>query len=342
MTTGLSASPEPSVAAQQIVADLAPSGRGRSVWRSIGTTSLIRLLELAGFLVLLVTVLFFLVRFAHDPALILAGPDATQDQVEAVRHLYGFDRPLVVQYFEFLRRFLTFDFGNSIQERVSAMSVVLPRAGTTLMLCTFATILNVAVSAPLGLYLGRSDGNRRLRKVINGVVIVSQGVKYYIVGMLLVLVLAIHFPVFPATGWNGVSSWVLPSVSIAWLAAPRLTRIVASSAQQVWSSEMVYGATAFGIRHRTIRSRYVLPNVLVPLISTAGTQFTLMVSGAVILEGLFGIPGLGQTLVIAVQNSDFPVMAASVTLIGVIVFIVTTLSDLAYRFVDPRLRRQGS
>lgn len=317
-------------------------GRRRALLFGLAITLIVRLLELAGFLVLLVTALFFLVRLQNDPAAVLAGPDATQDQLEAVRHLYGFDRPLALQYGEFLQRFLTFDFGNSVQEQRAALSVAMQPAGTTLTLCVFATLINVAVSAPLGIYLGRSSGRQRLRRAVNGVVLATQGIQFYIVGMLLVLLLAVKNPVFPATGWGGARAWVLPSVSLAWLAAPRLTRIVSSAAQQVWTSEMVHGATAFGLRRRTIRNSYVLPNVFVPLISTAGTQFTLMLSGAVIIEALFGISGLGQLLVLAVQNGDFPVLAASVTVIGVVVFIVTTLSDLAYRLVDPRLRRSRS
>lgn len=316
--------------------------RGRGLFFGLGRTLVVRILELAGFLVLLVTALFFLVRVQSDPAAVLAGPDATQDQLEAVRHLYGFDRPLIVQYWSFLQRFLTFDFGNSVQEQRPALDVVLQPAVTTLMLCAFATLLNVLISTPLGIYLGGTSGHRGVRRTWSGVVVAAQGIQFYIVGMLLVLLLAVRTTVFPATGWDTPSSWVLPTVSLAWLAAPRLTRVVSSSAEQVWASDMVTGAHAFGLRHRTIQYRYVLPNVLVPLISTAGTQFTLMLSGAVIIEGLFGISGLGQLLVLAVQNGDFPVLAASVTVIGVVVFAVTTLSDVAYQLVDPRLRRSST
>lgn len=316
--------------------------RGGGLARALSRTLLVRVAELAGFLVLLVTALFFLVRVQADPAVVLAGPEASPEDVQAVRVLYGFDHSLIVQYWNFLSRFLLFHFGNSVQERSPALSVALHPAATTVLLCTLATALNLLVATPIGAYLGRPARRRAGHKLVSGAVIGAQGLQFYIVALLLVLLLAVRSHVFPATGFTGVQSWVLPSVSLAWLAAPRLARVVASAAGQVWASEIVVGAHAFGLRERTIQYRYVLPNVLVPLISTAGTQFTLMLSGAVVIEGLFGINGLGQLLVLAVQNSDFPVLSASVTLIGIVVFIVTTLSDILYRIVDPRLRRSGS
>jgi peptide/nickel transport system permease protein len=173
-------------------------------------------------------------------------------------------------------------------------------------------------------------------------VLAAQGVQYYIVGMLLIAVFAINLRLLPAIGFDRPDSWVLPSIALAWLAAPRLTRVVASAASQVYGSEIVHTATAYGLRPGTIRTRYVLPNVMVPMIATAGTQFTLLLSGAVIVEGLFGINGLGLLLVVSAQNFDFPTLAASVTLIGLIVFAVTVISDLLYRLVDPRLRRSGA
>lgn len=305
-----------------------------------------RVIELVGFLVLLVTVLFFLARVQGDPAVILAGPEATPEDVAQIRVIYGLDSPLIIQYLNFLRQFLLFDFGNSITERIPALELAAGRLGTTLLLCVIATIINVAVATPIGIYIGRGTGaatgrRRPLRKVVSGIVLATQGIQYYIIALLLITVFAIKLQVLPAIGFDRADSWILPSVSLAWLAAPRLARVVQSAARQVWSSELVHTATAYGLSPATIRNKYVLPNVLVPLIATAGTQFTLLLSGAVIVEQLFGINGLGQLLVVSVQNADFPSLAAGVTLIGLVVFAVTAVSDVLYRIADPRLRRNG-
>jgi ABC-type dipeptide/oligopeptide/nickel transport system permease component len=303
----------------------------------------IRVIELVGFLVLLVTVLFFLARLQGDPAVTLAGPEASVEDVARIRVIYGLDSSLIIQYLNFLKHFVLFDFGDSINERTSAIGLAAGRLKTTLTLCVIATIINVAVATPIGIYIGAGSAGRRrpLRKIVSGTVLASQGIQYYVVALLLITVFAIKLQLLPSIGFDQADSWILPSLSLAWLAAPRLARVVQSAASQVWSSEVVHTATAYGLSPATIRNKYVLPNVMVPLIATAGTQFTLLLSGAVIVEQIFGINGLGQLLVVSVQNADFPSLAAGVTLIGLIVFAVTAISDVLYRIVDPRLRRNG-
>lgn len=311
----------------------------REIARRLG----VRLIELVAFLVLLVTVLFFLARLQGDPAVTLAGPEASLEDVARIRVIYGLDSPLIVQYFNFLQHFLLFDFGDSINERIPALELAAGRLGTTLILCVIATVINVAVATPIGIYIGGGTSARRgrLRRVVSGIVLACQGIQYYVVALLLITVFAINLQLVPALGFDRADSWILPSLSLAWLAAPRLARVVQSAARQVWSSEVVHTATAYGLSPATIRNKYVLPNVLVPLIATAGTQFTLLLSGVVIVEQLFGIHGLGLLMVVSVQNADFPTLAAGVTLIGLIVFVVTALSDVLYRIVDPRLRRSS-
>lgn len=316
-------------------------GRRPGLAARLGRQTGKRLLEAVVFLFLLVTALFFLLRLNGNPAAVLAGPGATPEQVSAVEKLYGLNHPLIVQYGLFMKKFLLLQFGNSLTAQTSALTIAVSHAWKTIFLCLLATVVNVVIATPMGLYLGRRNPSR-LHRAARWAVLVAQGVQYYVVGILLVAVLAVHFKVFPATGVTKASGWVLPTLALAWLAAPRLTRVVASAAQEVWESDYVRAASAFGLRPGAVWWKTVAPNVAVPLIATAGTQFTLLISGAVIIEGLFGIPGIGQALVHAVGNSDFPVVAAGVTVIGVIVFVVTTLTDVLYQIVDPRLRRQGT
>lgn len=307
----------------------------------LGRQVLKRLIEAVVFLILLITALFFLLRLNGNPAAVLAGPQATHAQLLAVEKVYGLNQALIVQYGDFMQKFLLLRFGESLQSQTSALGIAVSHAWKTVLLCLFATVLNVVIATPLGLYLGRAHRSRT-RRITRWCTLVAQGMQYYIVGILLVAVLAVHFHVFPATGVQSASGWVLPTIALAWLAAPRLARVIASAAEEVWTSDYVRAATAFGLRPASVWWRTVAPNVAVPLIATAGTQFTLLISGAVIIEGLFGIPGIGQALVQAVGNADFPVVAAGVTVIGIIVFAVTTLTDVLYQIVDPRLRRQGA
>ena len=309
--------------------------------RTVGAQVARRLVEGIIFLLLLVTALFFLIRLNGNPAAILAGPNATPDQVATVERLYGFDHPLIVQYLDFIRRFAELHFGRSMQEQTSALGIAVSHARKTLWLCALATVANVAISTPLGVLLGKHAGNRRGRTA-NRIVAVAQGVQFYILGMVLLTLFAVRLHLVPATGTSRFGAWILPTASLTWLVVPRLTRVVASVAEDVWRSDYVRAATAFGLSERAIWWRTVTPNVAVPIIATAGTQFTLLISGAVIIEGLFGINGLGQALIQAVGNADFPVLAASVTVVGVIVFAVTSLSDVLYQVADPRLRRAMS
>jgi peptide/nickel transport system permease protein len=325
---------------QPAAAEAAPDEPRHSLPRTIAIRLGVRVLELIGFLFVLVTVLFFLARIQGDPANTIAGPEATPAQIAQVRAEYGLNSSLVVQYLHFLQHLLFFNFGESINERVGALGLAWGRLGTTLILCAVATVINVAVATPIGIYIGGSSGGwgRPVRKSASGAVLVAQGIQYYVVAIVLVTIFAVNLGWLPAIGFSGVKAWILPAVSLAWLAAPRLARVVQSAARQVWSSELVQTATAYGLSPATIRNKYVLPNVLVPLIATAGTQFTLLLSGAVIVEVLFSINGLGQLLVNSVQNADFPTLAAGVTLIGLVVFVVTALSDVLYQLADPRLR----
>lgn len=307
----------------------------------IASQVLKRLIEAVVFLFLLITALFFLLRLNGNPAAVLAGPDATKAQLAAVEKVYGLDHGLFVQYLTFMKKFLLLQFGNSFFSQTSALDLAVSHAWKTVLLCLFATVVNIVVATPLGLYMGRPSTSH-LHRITRWLILVAQGVQYYIVGIFLVAVFAVHVHLFPATGVETISGWVLPTIALAWLAVPRLARVVASAAEEIWASDYVRAATAFGLRPATVWWKTVAPNVAVPLIATAGTQFTLLVSGAVIIEALFGIPGIGQALVQAVGNDDFPVVAAGVTVIGIIVFVITTLSDVLYQIVDPRLRRQAA
>ena len=300
-----------------------------------------RVLEAVVFLLLLVTALFFLLRLNGNPAAVLAGPNPTPAEVAVVERIYGLNRPLWIQYLVFIGKFVRLNFGDSFSQQTSALALVVVHARKTLFLCVLATVLNVVVATPLGIYMGRRSRGMAGR-VARGGTLVAQGVQYYVVGIILVAVLAVHLHLLPATGVQSATGWILPVVVLAWLAAPRLARVVASAAEEVWSADFVRAARAFGLRPRTVWWRTVAPNVAVPLIATAGTQFTLLISGAVVVETLFGVPGIGQTLVQAVGTDDFPVVAAGVTVIGIIVFLVTTVSDVLYQIVDPRLRRAGA
>jgi peptide/nickel transport system permease protein len=300
-----------------------------------------KLRDLAILLFALSTLLFFLLRAAGDPAQVMAGPEATAEALAAIRAEYGFDQPLLVQYGRYLFNLVTFDFGLSLASREPALSVVLKAAGPTILLTFAAMAATLLVAIPLGAWLGqRPDAPGR--RAVAGVLFVLQGVPGFVITLLLIQVFAVWLLLLPSTGFSGPQSWILPVAGLASFLAPKLARVLAANVAESMREDYVRTARAIGASEREVLWRHAVPNALLGAAALIGAQFAFLLGGSVVTEAIFSWPGLGWHLLKSTQTLDFPVVQAIAVAIAVLVFAVTTLTDLSFRLLDPRLRTQGA
>ena len=305
----------------------------------VGSALRKRLIELVILLFAITTLLFFLLRLSGDPAAVLAGEEATPEQVEVIREFYGLNDPLVFQYLRYVRDVVTLNFGVSLQTQQSAIAVVLERLGSTLMLALLAMVVTALLAIPIGAWLGaRPDA--RCRKAANTVVFILQGMPGYIVGLLLIQLFAVHFRLLPSIGNRGSLSWVLPTLTLASFLVPKLVRVIAANVTEAMREDYVRTARANGATTFEVVLRHALPNALIGATALIGTQFAFLMSGAVVTEWIFAWPGFGQLLIQSVQRLDFPIVQAAVFVIAGLVFVANAGTDVLFRVIDPRLRSQ--
>jgi peptide/nickel transport system permease protein len=283
------------------------------------------------------TVLFFLLRLAGDPAVVLAGPDASEEQLQAVRAEYGFDRSLLVQYVSYVRNLLTFDLGNSLADGTPAFTKALTAFPASALLAGLAMSIACFCAIPLGVWLGARRGGAR-RTTARWLLFALQGVPGFVVALILVQVFAIELMWLPALGYGGPLTWILPAVSVASFLMPKLARMVEANVSTALGSAYVRTARAIGASESAILWRHALPNALLGATALVGAQLAFVVTGLVIIETMFAWPGIGWLLVQSTTNLDFPVVQA-ITLITVgAVFVINALTDLLQHVLDPRLR----
>lgn len=309
-------------------------------WLATGRALARRAGELLVLLFAISTLLFFLLRLSGDPAQVIAGEAATPAQVDSIRDRFGFNDHVVVQYGRFIARAATLDFGASISSGQPAMGLVLEVLPATAVLTVVAITANLAAAIPLGAWLG-SRPDSRSRQATAALVFIAQGVPGYVVGLLAIQVFTVWLGWLPSIGNRGVSSWILPSLTLAAFLAPKLTRVLAANVAETMREDYIRTALANGASAPTVLWRHAVPNALLGAVAILGVQFSYLLSGAVVTEYIFAWPGAGRLLVNSVTTLDFPVVQAAVFVTAALVFIASIATEVLFRLVDPRLRRSG-
>lgn len=299
--------------------------------------------------VLTVTVVVFAVMnvLPGDPALTILGIEASEAALEALRVQLGLNEPVVVRYFRWVGAALTGDFGTSHAFRVPVTELVVERLPLTLSLAFGGMIATIALALALG--VGAAANHRRAGDW--GVMFVSQigiAVPSFWAAMLLVLLFAVHLRWLPPGGFPGWSdpaaalrALVLPVAALTFVQAAVLARVTRSAALEVMRLDYVRTARAMGYSRRRILWRHVLPNALVPIVTIVGLQFASLVTGTIVIENVFFLPGLGRLVFQAIANRDLPLVQALVTLFAVIVVTVNFIVDIVYVMIDPRLKARA-
>ncbi len=296
-----------------------------------------RLRDLAILLLAVTTALFFMLRLAGDPAMMLAGADATPEQLAALRAQYGLDRPLVIQYLLYLWNLLHLDFGASLASGVPAMEKVMSMLPATLKLSGLAMVFTIVTAIPVGPWLG-ANTETPMRRAVAAIVFISQGTPGFVVGLLMIQIFAVDLGWLPSMGHEEVSTWILPTISLGAFLVPKLARVVATNVSEALQEDYIRTARANGASEFEVLISYALPNAMLGTTALIGTMFAFLVSGAVVTEIIFSWPGIGWLLIESTQNLDFPVVQAIALVITVLVFVINAGADLLFGVLDPRVR----
>ncbi|MGW3422956.1 ABC transporter permease [Streptomyces phaeochromogenes] len=287
---------------------------------------------------LTLTTVFLLVRLAPgDPASAYAAPSATSADLARIREQFGLDEPLFVQYGYFVRDLFTGDLGTSYSFHSPALDVVLDRMPYTITLAVSAIAVTTLVAVPLGVWMARRADTRR-ELGANVLTIAGQSMPDFWTGVMLLTVLAVLVPVLPASGFTSWSGLVLPTVTVAVLQLALISRLVRREMSTALASSYVTVARSRGVSESALTWRYALANSSVPLVTALGTRFAALLNGVVVVEVVFGWPGVGSLVVRALETRDYPLIQATVLVTATLAILVQLLVDLAYPLLDPRVR----
>jgi peptide/nickel transport system permease protein len=280
---------------------------------------------------------FFLLHLSGDIAISIAGPEATPAQVEQVRHQFGLDRPLVLQYLGWLWKAVHFDFGNSFYFRDSVTSLIASRIPVTLTLGAISLAISLVVAVPLGVVAAVYNGTIIDRLALSFSVL-GQAVPAFCLGLGLIIVFAVNLHWLPVSGTAGWKNYILPSVALGWYAVPAVMRLSRNGMLEVLSADYIRTARAKGLAPGVVIFKHALRNAIIPVVALAAVQFGFMLGGSIVIEAVFSMHGLGYLAWEAIARNDFPVVQAVVLILATIYVALTFLADVANAFLDPRIR----
>ena len=282
-------------------------------------------------------VVFFLMHLSGDPIRLLAPIDTTAEELDALRKLHGLDRPLPVQYWNFLSGVLRGDFGKSLRSGENALHLALERVPATAKLALTALAFSLIVALPFGV-LAAVKRNTWIDRTVMGAALIGQSMPVFWLGILLILVFAVNLGVLPATGTRaGWRSLILPGITLGMFNMARTARLLRSELLEVLQAEYIMTARAKGMSARVVLWRHAFRNAVIPLVTLIGLDLGALLAGSVITETIFAWPGIGRLSVNAIYGRDYPVVQAAVLVVASIYVIINFLVDLSYAFLNPRV-----
>jgi peptide/nickel transport system permease protein len=305
-----------------------------------------RILILLVTLILVSGVIFVvLMLIPGDPAQIILGIHATPETLKQLQAQLGLDRPAILQYLSYMWNVMRGDLGQSITYGVPISSLILSRLQVTLPLTILSMVLAVLISIPMGTY----SAKHRNQPGDYGVMVLSQiglAIPAFWAGILLILLFAVVLHWFPSGGFQywtteplkALKSLLLPALSLGFVRAAVLTRMTRSSMLETLKEDYIRTARSKGVPERTVIYKHAFRNAVIPVITIVGLQAGDLLAGAVIIENVFYLPGIGRLVFEAIGQRDLPVIQGVVLFIATMIVVMNFVIDVAYRYVDPRIR----
>jgi peptide/nickel transport system permease protein len=272
-----------------------------------------------------------------DPALVIAGIDASQSDIDAIRAKLGTDEPILSQYFNWIWDVMRFDFGESMISGQPVIRLILERFPLTLSLALMGIVISIIIAIPLGVisavkrwsfwdYLGMLFSQ------------VGMAIPSFWLAILLLLLFSVKFRIFPLFGSGTLMHLILPAISLGIARAAVLLRLTRASMAEELSKEYVVAARSKGLTERMVLYKHALKNALLPVITIGGIQLGYMLGGAIIIEQVFSLPGLGRLFLFGVYQRDFPLIQGGVVFVAFIFSLINFLVDMVYSVLNPKIR----
>lgn len=290
-------------------------------------------------------VVFYMIRLVPgDVVDFLYGLYMGSERMDEIRALWGLDRPLVIQYLDWIGRVLQLDFGRSLVSGRAISEEILTRLPVTLHLSLMAALWSIAFGITLGVIAARFP-NGKIDGIVTTIGIVGLATPQFWLATLLVLLFAVYLGIFPSIGYislledpiESIHSLTLPALALGTTMAAAVTRMTRSAMLDVLSHDYIRTARAKGVAERAVFSRHALKNAFIPVLTLIGTETGKLLGGSLIIEQIFAIPGIGQYAVEAVLSRDYPVLQATMLVIASSYVIINTLADIGYGVIDPRV-----
>jgi peptide/nickel transport system permease protein len=289
---------------------------------------------------------FLLLRITPgDPAAILAGDNATPAQLERIRASLGLNEPLYVQFFTWVNKLLHGDLGVSLISNVPVLKMISQRVEPSISIALSTIILAVVIAVPLGVIAAWKHGTW-IDRCVMGLSVLGFSVPVFVIGYVLIQVFAIDLRWLPVQGFKSITAGfgpfleriILPTLTLSFVYIALIARMTRAAMLDVMGEDFIRTARAKGIGETAVLLRHGLRNAAVPVITVIGTGFALLISGVVVTESVFNLPGIGRLTVDAVLARDYPVIQAMILLTSLIYVTVNLLIDVAYTLLDPRIR----
>lgn len=298
----------------------------------------LRRLGLALLVALTVSVLaFLLLHLSGDPALALAGEGARQADIDAVRRAYGLDRPMLVQYADWLWHILQGDFGTSVYFKTEVGPLIWSKLKTTLLLGMGSLAVALLISIPLGVLAALYKGSL-VDRLCLAVAVLGQSLPNFFFALILIMLFSITLRVLPVSGSGSWQHFVMPSIALGYYVAPAFMRLIRAGMIEVLGADYIRTARAKGLPAGKVVFKHALRNAIVPVVALAAVQLGYLLGGSVVVETIFALDGLGYLAYQSITFKDFPVMQLIVLLLSVLYVLLTLAADLANAWLDPRIR----
>jgi peptide/nickel transport system permease protein len=305
-----------------------------------------RLLATIPVMGMVALVVFAILRLTPgDPAAIIAGDSATAEQLDQIRHHMGLDKPIHMQFLLWLLQLLRGDLGTSLISGVSVVSMVGDRIGPSLALATSTIVFTVLVAIPLGVIAAWRQG-KLLDRAVMAFSVLGFSMPVFVTGYLLILGFSIGLGWFPVQGYRPladglgpfVQRLVLPTLALSTIYIALIARITRTSIIEVMGEDYIRTARAKGLKESAVLMQHALRNAAVPIVTIIGVGIALLISGVVVTESVFNLPGLGRLVVEAVLARDYPVIQGLILLFSFIYILINLVVDVLYTVFDPRIR----
>lgn len=283
------------------------------------------------------TLAFFMLRVTGDPVALMMSRDASPADMEAFREAMGFNRPIGVQFLDFLSKAVVGDLGKSLHYGSPALPLVVERLSATVELAVVGLLMATLVGVPLGLAGGLNPGSA-LDSVGRFLSLFGQSIPNFWLALIFILIFSVRLQWFPAFGRDETKSVILPAFVLGLAVSSQILRMTRSTVLEVRGEDFVRTARSKGLNPSTIYLKHILRNVSIPLVSVIGVQFGYMLGGSIYIETIFAWPGMGQLLSQAIGWRDFPLVQALAIFTSVVVLTLNLVTDLAYALLDPRIR----